>query len=132
MANKINVTFNNQQEGLLKNDSQETKLSYKGDGFSPYELFLGGYASCLHATFLGIIKKRRIEVGNVSYDVEASKRDEVPTIINKLITHVTIEDADPKKHEQIIKSLHQAEVYCSISDTIKRLDAEMILNIQFI
>lgn len=132
MANKVNVTFNEEHKGVLKNENHEATLSFKGEGFSPYELLLGGFASCLHATFLGIIKKRRIEITNASYTVEAFKRDEVPTIINKMITTVTIEGADPKKHDSIIKSMHQAETYCSISETIKRLDAEMILDIKFI
>lgn len=132
MANIVNVKFDKNHNGILKTENSETNLSYRGEGFSPYELLLGGYASCLHATLLGILKKRRIEVTNITYNVEAFKREEVPTIINKLITNVLVEGANPKKHEQIIKSLHQAEVYCSISDTIKRLDAEMILNIEFI
>lgn len=131
MANLVNVKFNELHEGTLQSENFETKLSYTGAGFSPYELFLGGYASCLHATFLGIVKKRRIAITDVSYQVEAFKRDEAPTIINKLITNVIIEGADVKKHEAIIKSMKQAETYCSISDTIKRLDAEMILNIEF-
>ena len=131
MANKVNVAFNSENQGLLKSANNETKLSYVGDGFSPYDLFLGGYASCLHATFLGIIMKRRIKITNASYEVESFKRDEAPTIINKLITNIVIEGADEKKHQAIIKSMEQAETYCSISDTIKRLDAEMILNITF-
>lgn len=132
MASAVNVTFNKEREGILKSENAETILSFSGKGFSPYELFLGGYASCLHATFLGIIMKRRINVTNVSYNVEAIKRDEAPTIITKLITNIVIEGSDPKKHEAIKKSMKQAETYCSISETIKRLDAEMIVNIEFI
>jgi putative redox protein len=131
MASLVNVTFNKENEGLLQSEHSETKLSYTGKGFSPYELFLGGYASCLHATFLGIINKRRITVTEVSYEVEAFKRDEAPTIINKLITNIVIEGADEKKYDAIKKSMKQAETYCSISETINRLDAEMILNIKF-
>ena len=131
MANKVNVSFNNKHEGLLKVDNYETKLSYKGEGMAPYELFLGGYASCLHATFIGIMKKRKLIFTDVSYDVTSEKREEVPTIINKLITNVTITGADESKHKQIIKSMDQAEKYCSISYTIENLGAETILNIEF-
>ena len=132
MASSVNVSFNTDNEGILKSDNSETKLSYTGKGFSPYELFLGGYASCLHATFLGIVKKRRIEVGDVSYEVEAIKRDEAPTIITTLITNIVIQGAKTDKQEAIKKSMKQAETYCSISETIKRLDAKMVLNIEFI
>lgn len=131
MANKVNVSFNEKHEGLLKVENYETKLSYKGDGMAPYELFLGGYASCLHATFLGIMKKRQLTFSNVEYEVISEKREEVPTIINKLITNIVITGADESKHNQIIKSMEQAEKYCSISYTIHNLEAEMILNIEF-
>lgn len=132
MANLVNVTFNKEHQGILKSENAQTEISFKGNAFSPYDLFLGGYASCLHATFLGIIAKRRITVTDVSYRVEATKREESPTIITKLVTSIVIEGADPKKHEAIRKSMAQAETYCSISETIKRLDAEMIVNIEFI
>lgn len=132
MANKVTVHFDENHEGVLHSENHDTLLSYRGNGFSPYELLLGGYASCLHATFLGIIKKRRITVTNVSYDIEGFKRDEVPTILNKVITTIRVEGADETKYEAIKKSMAQAETYCSISDMIKRLDAEMIVNIEFV
>jgi len=131
MANNINVSFNNEHEGILKTANYETKLSYRGNGMAPYELFLGGYASCLHATFIGILSKRKLTFENVTYEVTSEKREEVPTIINKLITNVVITGADESKQKQIIKSMEQAEHYCSISYTIHNLDAEMILNIEF-
>lgn len=131
MANNVKVSFNEKHEGILKTENYETKLSYRGDGFAPYELLLGGYASCLHATFLGIMKKRKLVFTDVSYDVTSEKREEVPTIINKLITNVVIFGADENKQKQIVKSMEQAEKYCSISVTIANLDAEMILNIDF-
>ena len=42
MANKVNVSFNDKHEGSLQVENFETKLSYRGDGLAPYELFLGG------------------------------------------------------------------------------------------
>ncbi len=131
MANVVDVSFNESHEGILKANDNETNLSYYGKGFSPYELFLGGYASCLHATFLGIINKRRITITNASYNVEGFKRDETPTVLNKLITNVIIEGALEEHQEKIIKSMKLAEKYCSISETINKLDAEMILNVTF-
>ena len=131
MANTINASFNDKHEGLLKSDTYETKLSYKGEGMAPYELFLGGYTSCLHATFIGIMNKRKLTFTTVNYEVTAHKREEAPTIINKLITNVIITGTDEKKQNQIIKSMKQAENYCSISYTINKLEAEMILNIEF-
>lgn len=131
MANKVNVSFNEKHEGLLKSETFETKLSYKGEGMAPYELFLGGYASCLHATFLGIIKKRKLEFKDVTYEVISHKREEVPTIINKLITNIVIYGAEEAKQKQYIKSMEQAEKYCSISYTIANLGATTEVNIEF-
>ncbi len=131
MANKVNVSFNKEHEGILKTENYETKLSYRGNGMAPYELFLGGYAACLHATLIGILFKRKLTFEDITYEVISEKRDEVPTIINKLTTNVVITGANEAKQKQFIKSLEQAEHYCSISYTIHNLDAEMILNIEF-
>lgn len=131
MANEIKLTFGDNTEGLLESKNSETKVSYTGQGMAPYELFLGGYASCLHATFMGIMRKRKLEYSNIEYNVVSYKRDEVPTIINKLVTEVTIYGTNPDKQKQITKSMEQAEKYCSISDTINRLGAEMVLTIEF-
>ena len=131
MANEIKLTFGDTSEGVLKSNNGETKVSFKGNGMAPYELFLGGYASCLHATFMGIMRKRKLEYSKVEYNVIGYKREEVPTVLNKLITEVTIYGTSEENHKKIEKSMEQAEKYCSISDTIHNLGAEMILNIHY-
>ncbi len=131
MANVVKVTFGDSTEGVLETQNYKTELSYTGKGIAPYEAFLGGFASCLHATFRGIMYKRKITYSQVEYDVVAHKREEVPTIINKLVTNITIYGVDEKKHKVALKSMDQAEKYCSISATISKLGAEMIFNIEF-
>ena len=131
MANEIKLTFGDHTEGKLESKNSEISVSYTGKGMAPYELFLGGYASCLHATFMGIMRKRKLEYTKVEYNVVGHKREEVPTVLNKLITEVTVYGANPEKHKQISKSMEQAEKYCSISDTIHNLGAEMILTIEY-
>ncbi len=131
MANNITLTFGESTEGVLSTANAETKVSYTGQGMAPYELFLGGFASCLHATFMGIVRKRKLSYDKVTYDVTSEKREEVPTVINKLVTNIVIYGANLDKQKQYIKSMEQAETYCSISDTIKRLGAEMTINIEF-
>jgi putative redox protein len=131
MANQINLSFDNGTEGTVSNKNTEIGVSFTGQSFAPYELFLGGYASCLHATFKGIMAKRRLDFETVTYDVIGHKREEVPTILNKLETTVTISGTDPNKEKQIRKSMETAERYCSISATINQIGAEMILNMVF-
>lgn len=103
MANKINVSFDKNHDGVLKSENYETKLSYRGDGMAPYELFLGGFASCLHATFIGIMMKRKLTFESVDYEVIGHKREEVPTILNKVVTNVVITGANEAKQKAIIK-----------------------------
>ena len=124
MSNQIRVNFNNEHNGTLKTENVETKLNYRGDAFAPYELFLGGFASCLHATFLGIAKKKRLEFEDITYDVFATKREEVPTLMNFVKTTITFTGVDEKKQKAFIKSMELAEKYCSISATINMI-AEM-------
>ena len=131
MANQIKLTFGDNTEGVLESKNHEVKVSYTGQGMAPYELFLGGFASCLHATFMGIMRKRKLEYTEVTYDVVGHKREEVPTILNKLETNIVIYGTNPDKQKAIIKSMEQAEKYCSISHTIAELKAEMIFNIEF-
>ena len=131
MANNIKLLFDQGPEGLLQSANYETKVSYTGKGMAPYELFLGGYVSCLHATFMGIMKKRKLVFENIVYDVTSHKREEVPTIMAKLITNIVITGAEEKKHKSIIKSMTQAEHYCSISYMINHLGTEMVSNIEF-
>lgn len=131
MANEIKLSFGPSTEGTLSNKNHEVAASYTGKGFSPYELFLGGYSSCLHATFAGIMHKRKLAYEKVDYNVVAEKREQVPTIINSLLTNITIYGVDEKNQKKVIKSMEQAEKYCSISYTIAHLDAKMVFNIDF-
>ena len=131
MANEIKLSFGPETEGTLENKNHKVAVSYSGQGFAPYELFLGGFASCLHATFGGIMRKRKLEYTNVDYNVVGYKREEVPTYLEKLVTNITIYGADESKQAKVIKSMEQAEKYCSISHTIANLDCEMEFNIEF-
>lgn len=121
MANEIKVTFDKNHNGNLKVENYETKLSFRGDGMAPYELFLGGFASCLHATFLGIATKKRLEFEDVTYDVYGTKREEVPTLLNYVKTTITFTGVEEKKQNAIIKSIELAEKYCSVSVTISKI-----------
>ncbi|MCF7926820.1 MAG: OsmC family protein [Candidatus Izimaplasma sp.] len=129
MPNKVTVSFEKKTEGLAKSENGETPISFTGNGLAPYELFLSGYASCLHATFIGIAKKQRVSFDSATYDVTGYKREEVPTVLNKIILDVTLSGVDKTKEKKLEKALHLAEKYCSISDTIKRLELEFKLNI---
>jgi putative redox protein len=130
MANQATITFNADHEGTLQAEHGTTAISFKGNGFQPYDLLLGGYASCLHATFLGIAKKKRLTFEDVRYEVYATKREEVPTLLNYVKTTVTIRGVDEAARPKIIKSFELAEQYCSISAMIAGI-ATMEFEYQF-
>lgn len=130
MANEVNVAFDSNHEGVLESANASTKISFRGNGLEPYELFLGGFASCLHATFIGIAKKKRLHFDAVTYNVVGNKRDEVPTLLNHVKTTIVMSGVPVEQQKAIEKSMALAEKYCSISATINKI-AEMEFVIEF-
>lgn len=131
MANQATISFNAKHEGVLTATNGNTAISYKGNGFEPYELLLGGFASCLHATFLGVAKKKRLTFEEVTYDVYSTKRDEVPTMLNYVKTTIVFTGVPETEQSKIIKSMELAEKYCSISAMIGGIATmEFVYNFQ--
>lgn len=130
MANQIKLSFDNGSDGLLESKNGKAEVSYRGNGLEPYELFLGGFASCLHATFKGIVTKKKLTFESAVYDVVGVKREVVPTMLETLTTVVTITGVEESKQKAIQKSMDMAERYCSISALINQV-AEMKFEIIF-
>ncbi len=130
MAYVIKATFDNGNNGLVESKNGKTATSFEGKGMSPYELFLGGYSSCLHSTFKSIADKKRIPFTGATYDVVGVKREEVPTLLKELTTTVTFTGVPKDKEKAIEKSMALAERYCSISAIINMV-AEMKFEIIF-
>ncbi len=130
MANQIKLSFDDGMDGLLEGKNGKTKVRSKGNGLGPYELFLGGFASCLHATFKGIVAKKKLTFETATYDVVGEKRETVPTTLKTLTTLVTITGVLESKQKAILKSMEMAERYCSISALINEV-AEMKFDIIF-
>jgi len=124
MAYNITSTFGNGDNGTVESKNGTTAVSFDGKSFSPYELFLGGYVSCLHSTFKSITDKKRIYFGGVTYNVTGTKRVEIPTTLKELVTVITFTGVLKEKQKAIEKSMALAERYCSISALIKMV-AEM-------
>ena len=130
MANQVKVSFIKSSDGLLESKNGKAEVSFRGNGLEPYELFLGGYASCLHATFKGIVAKKKLTFDSAVYDVVGVKRELVPTMLETLTTVVTITGVEESKQKAILKSMEMAERYCSISALISKV-AEMKSEIIF-
>ncbi len=130
MAYNIKSVYGNENHGIVESKNGTTTVSFEGKSFSPYELFLGGYASCLHSTFKSIADKKRIYFEGVTYDVTGEKREEIPTLLKELVTIITFTGVEKEKEKAIIKSMTLAERYCSISAMINMI-AEMKYEIVF-
>lgn len=130
MAYNIKSIFGNEDYGIIENKNGTVQVSFEGKSNSPYELFLGGYASCLHSTFKNIADKKRIPFEGVTYDVTGIKREEIPTMLKSLTTIVTFTGVPKEKEKAIEKSMALASRYCSISAMIKMI-ADMEYKIIF-
>lgn len=130
MAYVIKATFDNGNDGVVESKNGKISTSFEGNSMSPYELFLSGYSSCLHATFKSIANKKRIPFTGVTYDVVGVKREEVPTMLKELTTTITFTGVPKDKEKAIEKSMALAEKYCSISAMINMI-AEMNFKVIF-
>ncbi len=130
MAYNITSTFGDENHGIIESKNGKTTVSFEGKSFSPYELFLGGYVSCLHSTFKSITDKKRIHFDGVTYDVTGVKREEIPTTLKILTTVIVFTGVLKEKEKAIEKSMALAERYCSISAMINMV-AEMKFDIIF-
>ncbi len=130
MAYVIKTTFDNGNNGLVESANGKTETSFEGKSLSPYELFLGGYTSCLHSTFKSIADKKRIPFASATYDVVGVKREEIPTYLKEMTTVITFTGVAKEKEKAIEKSMTMAARYCSISAMLKMI-AEMNYEIIF-
>jgi len=127
MANIVKVNFNESFKGELIAPNGKVSIGSNEGELLPYDLLLGGLASCVHATFLGIARKKRITYDTITYDIEGIKREEVPTTLKDVYVNVTFTNASDK--EKIDKSMELACRYCSIYQTLANV-AEMHLKIE--
>ena len=130
MAYVIKSSFDNGNNGIVESANGKAETSFEGKSLSPYELFLGGYSSCLHSTFKSIADKKRIVFSSVTYDVVGIKREEIPTLLKELNTVIIFTGVAKEKEKAIEKSMALAERYCSISAMINMI-AEMKYEIIF-
>ena len=56
------IRFENGFNGELLLDEGSVKIGRTPGGAAPYDMLYGALASCLYATFLGILEKKRIEI----------------------------------------------------------------------
>lgn len=93
----------------------------------PYEYLLGALSGCFYLTLLSIKHTGRWE--EVTIDVEGTKRDTIPTMLEKTVLKITVKGADDE--EEFRTLVEKAAEECSIYNTIAAVSA-MEYDIEFI
>ena len=128
MANQVKVNFNNEFEGELIAPRGKAEIGSTEGTLAPYDMLLGGLASCVHATFLSICYKKKVAYETITYDIEGIKRDEVPATLKDVYVKVTITGSEDEK--KTTSSMNLAVKYCSIYQTLSKV-AEMHLEVSY-
>ncbi len=120
---KVTLHYKSQYEYYTKNETDNrTEIDMlKGDqkkAQSPTELLLSGAIACAAVDIVGIIKKRRRELVDISGIAEGERRETEPRKFTKINIHYTITSPDLTT-EEASKIIDLAvEKYCSVAATI--------------
>ena len=90
-------------------------------GAAPYDLLCMALASCLYATFLDILNKKRINFEGAEIDVSGEKRSEIPTFLEICLVSVSIKGLAKTDRQAAEKSFELATKYCSIYQTLLKV-----------
>lgn len=128
-----NVEFKNSFEGVLKASRVDVNIGMEEGMASPYELLSGALASCLYATFLDVLEKKKLEFESCTINISGEKRSTVPTTLEWVKVDFSIKGANnlEAKEKAFVKSAELATKYCSIYQTIASV-ATMEHSIKFI
>lgn len=119
---QVHLHFEQGFNGNAQAERSSLAINESGTGFVPYELLYSALGSCVHATFLGIAEKMRVQFESMDYHITGVKREEIPTFLVECTMTVTITNAsDQAKFE---KAFTLGTEYCSIFNTLKKV-AEM-------
>ncbi len=125
---KANVSFKNTFKGELIVDNGSVPIGIDQGEILPYDLLFGALASCLYATFLDVMAKKRIDFESASISIEGEKKADIPTTLKWVKTTMTVVGCND--HVNVCKSFELATKYCSIYETISQV-AQMTWEVTF-
>lgn len=120
---QVDTIYENEFKGLLKTELGTFKIGKDAEELLPYHMLLGALSACLYATFLNILKKKRLDFSKVEIKVDGEKREEIPATLKEVTLKVSVFSAS-NNIEAFQKSFDLATQYCSIYQTISHV-AEM-------
>lgn len=116
---EVRLHFDQGFNGQASAERASLSINESGEGFVPYELLYSALGSCVHATFLGIAEKMRVQFEAMDYHITGVKREEIPTFLIECTITVTVKGAsDQAKFE---KAFTLGTEYCSIFNTLKKV-----------
>ncbi|MBN2899759.1 MAG: OsmC family protein [Clostridia bacterium] len=127
---KADIYFSNDFKGVLEVANGQVAIGGEQGTLAPYDLLFGALASCLYATFLDVVRKKRIHFYSAHIEVTGEKQTTVPTVLTWVNTKITIKGAEAKDQAAFTKSFDLATQYCSIYQTISKV-AEMSWSVEF-
>ncbi len=117
IAETVKLAFNNEFQGYMETGNGKVEIAKKA--MHPYNLLFGALGSCLYATFLDIVYKKRLTFDGVDMEVSGSHKDTPPTTLEKVFIKFIIKN--PSNQAQFQRSIELAAKYCTIHETISRV-----------
>lgn len=97
-----------------------TEIGGLEGGFSPMQLLLAGVGGCSAIDIIGILKKQRQDLQDLSVEVDGDRqsKEEYSEFTNIHIKYTFTGDLDAAKVERAINL--SLEKYCSVSKTLEK------------
>ena len=124
----VDLSFKQAFEGELTTERGKFKIGASEGTLLPYDMLLAALGSCLYATFLEIIEKKRIQFEKVEITIDGDKRDGIPATLNNVHLALTVYGAS--KETGFDQALKLSTEYCSVYQTISKV-AEMSYSLSF-
>jgi len=125
---KIETRFEARFQGELITNRARVPIGAEQGALSPYDMLLGALASCLYATFLDIVEKKRLSFLHASIEVSGEKRTEIPTTLEWVLVKLNISGGSNRPGLESAAEL--ASKYCSIYQTLSHV-ATMTTEVNF-
>ena len=68
-VDNVQLTFNSEFEGKMQSPTGELMIGNVENGFRPYHLLFGALGSCFYATFITIVKKKRLSFDGADIEI---------------------------------------------------------------
>ncbi|SDJ11729.1 OsmC family protein [Natribacillus halophilus] len=87
-------------------------------GFRPYQLLVSAIAGCSGSVLRKIMRKRRIDIGDIRISADVTRNDEEPHEVETVHLHYTVRAAGVKE-EQMEKMVELAKKNCTIVQSVE-------------